>query len=222
MILGIFFAFWRFLEIVTLVRFLLPPPKLSALQRKSTDPIRQIPILGMLAWLVHIYAGHNALTPNYILILFIVSVLGTAWAIFTLFSYHRSRSNAHFVALIDLCFVGALIASVYELRFIAHQSCSSVTSAPWAISFDGFGVYAPGFHVSVNKTCSILKASFALGIMNCIFFVFTAFLAYFIGDRKEKEVVVVEETHYSRHGHRRGSHRSHRSSHSGRHHRGQV
>lgn len=58
--------------------------------------------MGMLAYFVNGYASANLLTPDYILILFIVSVLALAWAIFTLFSYHRSSANAAFVALIDL------------------------------------------------------------------------------------------------------------------------
>lgn len=58
--------------------------------------------MGMLAYFVNGYVNANQLTPNYILILFIVSVLALAWAIFTLFSYHRSSSNALFVAIIDL------------------------------------------------------------------------------------------------------------------------
>lgn len=58
--------------------------------------------MGMLAYFVNGYVQANQLTPNYILILFIVSVLALAWAIFTLFSYHRSSSNALFVAVIDL------------------------------------------------------------------------------------------------------------------------
>ena len=62
----------------------------------------QIPTMGMLAYFVHGYASSNMLTPDYILILFIVSVLALAWAIFTLFSYHRSSANASFVAIIDL------------------------------------------------------------------------------------------------------------------------
>lgn len=70
----------------------------------------------------------------------------------------------------------------------------------------------------------MLKACWAFGIMNCIFFFFTSMLALFVGrgSSREKKDVYVRETHYSRHGHRRssggGSHRSHRSSHSGRRH----
>lgn len=196
------FAFWRFLEIITL-----------------------IPTLGMLAWFVHQFAKVNALTPNYILVLFIVSVLAAAWAIATLFTYHRARSNALFVSFIDLCFVGALIAGVFELRGIAHANCSHVSrnhTYAGGINF-GFGSFSGSIHgldVHVNKECAMLKASFAFGIMNCIFFAITSFLALMFG-RKElapvRKETYVRETHVSRTGHRRsGSHRSHRSSHSGR------
>jgi hypothetical protein len=172
----------------------------------------------MLAYFVHIYTKANALSPDYILVLFITSVLGAAWAIATLFTYHRAKSNALFVSFIDLCFVGAFIAGVYELRFIAHANCTSVnTNEVWSISGSLGSVNVNGFDVKTNKVCAMLKACFAFGIMNCIFFFITSLLALFVGRGQERDRVVVKETHYSRHGHRRsGSHRSHRSSHSGR------
>jgi hypothetical protein len=172
----------------------------------------------MLAYFVHIYASNNALTPTYILVLFIVSVLGAAWTIATLFTYHRSKRNARFVSFIDLCFVGALIAGVYELRGIAHENCSSLsTGAPYTIYFGTGSATFDSLHFAVSKQCAMLKASFAFGIMNCIFFFITSMLAFFHGNTKEvRKDTYVRETHYSRHGHRRsGSHRSHRSSHSG-------
>ena len=171
----------------------------------------------MLAYFVHIYASNNALTPNYILVLFIVSVLGAAWAIATLFTYHRTRDNARFTGFIDLCFVGAFIAGVYELRGITNQNCSSITQgSPYTIGF-GFGsVTVNSLHFAANKQCSMLKACFAFGIMNCIFFFITSILAFLHGRGEVRKETYVRETHYARHGHRRsGSHRSHRSSHSG-------
>jgi hypothetical protein len=172
----------------------------------------------MLAYFVHIYASNNALTPTYILVLFIVSVLGAAWAIATLFTYHRSKQNARFVSFIDLCFVGALIAGVYELRGITKENCSTITTgAPYTIYFGIGSATFNSLHFAANKQCSMLKASFAFGIMNTIFFFITSMLAFFHGNSKEaRKETYVRETHYSRHGHRRsGSHRSHRSSHSG-------
>jgi len=196
------FAFWRFLEIVTL-----------------------IPTLGMLAWFVHQFAKANALTPSYILVLFIVSVLAAAWAIATLFTYHRSRSHGYFVSFVDLCFVGALIAGVYELRGIAQANCSHIVRGQTfagGINF-GFGTLGgsfTGFGVDFDKDCAMLKASFAFGIMNCIFFAVTSLLAFIFVRRDDRyaprKETYVRETHYSRSGHRRsGSHRSHRSSASG-------
>ncbi|RQM08417.1 hypothetical protein DH86_00000439, partial [Scytalidium sp. 3C] len=198
MIFGVFFAFWRFMQIITL-----------------------IPTLGMLAYFVHLYTSHNILTPTFVLVLFIVSVLGAAWCIYTLLSYRRTKGNALFVALVDLCFVGALIAAVYELRFITNESCSSVSeSSSLYISLGQIGsVSLNGFHININKDCALLKASFAFGIMNCIFFFFTFFMLFVHGRTNEREVII-EETHVRRHsGHgrrRSGSHRSHRSGHSGR------
>jgi hypothetical protein len=171
----------------------------------------------MLAYFVHIYASNNALTPNYILVLFIVSVLGAAWAIATLFTYHRTRENARFTSFIDLCFVGAFIAGVYELRGITHENCSSITQgSPYTIVFGSNSVTVNSLHFAANKQCSMLKACFAFGIMNCIFFFITSVLAFLHGRGEVRKETYVRETHYARHGHRRsGSHRSHRSSHSG-------
>jgi len=197
MLFGIFFAFWRFLEIITL-----------------------IPTLGMLAWFVHGFASQNQLTPNYVLVLFIVSVLACVWAIATLFTYHRARSNALFVSFIDLCFVGAFIAGVYELRFIGSANCTHVSTSGGATWSGILGsITISGISVNVQKSCSMLKASFAFGIMNCIFFFITSLLALMVGRGDTRKETYIRETHYSRHGHRRsGSRRSHRSSHSGRRH----
>lgn len=200
MLFAVFFTFWRFLQIVTL-----------------------IPTVGMLSYFVHGYTSHNILTPDYILILFIVSVLAVVWAICTLFSYHRSSSNARFVALIDMCFVGALIAGVYYQGFIANVSCVHVVSGSAAdVRFGIFGttVTIQGFDISVDKTCALVKTCFAFGIMNCVFFFFTAFLAWFHGDRADRDKErYYEETRYRRSGSRRsgaaprrsGSHQSNRS-----------
>lgn len=73
-------------------------------------------------------------------------------------------------------------------------------------SFNGNGV-----SVSTNKTCAMLKACFAFGIMNCIFFFLTAVLAWFHGNRAPagagagKDSRYYRETHYARRGHRRRS-----------------
>ncbi|KAK5162981.1 uncharacterized protein LTR77_011036 [Saxophila tyrrhenica] len=131
-----------------------------------------VPIVGMLAWFVHQYVKVNQLTPNYILILFIVSVLALAWIVFTLIAYLRARHDAIFVALIDLGFVGAFIGGVVVMRFIAGQDCGNLNA----------GVTTSGsyFNWGVNKTCAMLKASFALGIIDIIAFFVTFILALLV------------------------------------------
>ncbi|KAI3319282.1 hypothetical protein HD806DRAFT_539317 [Xylariaceae sp. AK1471] len=198
MLFAIFFAIWRFLQIITL-----------------------IPTIGLLAYFVDGYNKLNQLTPTYILVLFIVSVLAAAWAIFTLFSYHRSSTNAQFVAVIDILFVGAFIGAVYELRFITNADCTHVVPGSSVDATLGpFGsVSLNGVHVQVDKSCAMLKASFAFGILNAIFFFFTSILACMHGDRMSSrdQKTYVRETHVHRHGtrssrspHSRSSHHSHR------------
>lgn len=216
MLFAIFFAFWRFTEIVTL-----------------------IPIMGMLAWFIHAFINENELTPNYILVLFIVSVLAVAWTIFTLFSYHRSSNNSHFVSLVDLAFVGTLIGAVYQLRFITQANCYHVASTDrWLVPAHSLlTLTSQGIDVlGSSQPCAVIKTSFALGIMNIVFFFFTAVLAWMHGGklgRNERERRVVTETttvrrHRSRGADgsrgvdgsrgasraRSGSHHSRRSSHS--------
>ncbi|MCJ1247428.1 hypothetical protein MMC30_004642 [Trapelia coarctata] len=200
MLASLIFVFNRILEVVTL-----------------------IPTLGMLAYFVNGYINANALTPNYILVLFIVSVLAAVWAIATLLRRDSTRRSAAFVALIDLAFVGAFIAGVYELRGISSQNCSNASgglTSSGGVAASGDTVYISPlsinytpFSLDVNKTCSMLKASFAFGIMNCIFFFVTFVMAYFM--HRHERGVVVEKTetvrrrsHESRRGHSRsGSHR---------------
>jgi hypothetical protein len=186
--------------------------------------------MGMLSYFVHIHLEANLMTPTYILLLFIVSVLALAWAVFTLFSYHRSSANAQFVALIDLAFVGGLIAGVYYLRFIARADCASLQIGAQSVVFD-FGALGSArvgiFDVTVNKSCGMLKGCFALAIMNCVFFFVTAVMAWVHGNSQAKSERKYAESrrrsrsrghshsrHRSRSGGHRGGSRSRRSSHS--------
>lgn len=173
-----------------------------------------IPTMGMLAWFVHNFVEQNALTPNYVLVLFIVSVLALAWAIYTLFTWHRSTTSSNGVAFIDLLFVGAFIAGVYFLRHIAGQDCTNVTRGDgWSVNFGGLAtVSGSSLDWTTDKPCAMLKAAFAFGIMNCVMFFFTAVLAWWSSDS------VTRRTSYDRkyyrdgryHGDRRRS-RSHTS-----------
>lgn len=135
------------------------------------------------------------MTPNYILVLFITSVLASVWCIATLFRRKSTRTSAFFVSFIDFCFIGAFIASVVELRGIANASCTNFTTDSFYLTLGPFGFFGQTsnspFAADTNKTCSMLKASFAFSIMNCIFFFITSILLLFM-HRQEKDVVVKE------------------------------
>ncbi|CAL5873601.1 uncharacterized protein PFLUO_LOCUS7882 [Penicillium psychrofluorescens] len=179
-----------------------------------------IPIIGMMAWFVHGYLQANMLTPPYILVLFIVSVIAIFWAFDTLIRFSTTKRSAIFVAFLDLCFFGAFVAGVYELRFIANADCSHWDGGSAWVSLGPFGEF--GFRsnndlsLHINKTCAMLKTSFAFGIMEAAFFLWTAFIALFL-HKKHRDEVVVKETTVRRRSHssRRGSgsrHRHHSSS----------
>jgi len=143
--------------------------------------------------------------------------------------YHRARTSGAFIAFIDLCFVGALIAGVYELRDIAHANCASFRNSSNSVylGLGPFGYVGGNLNnplaLNVNKSCAMLKASWALAIMNIIFFFITFLVSIWVGhhnkveyDRpRRSERVVYETRHHSSHNSRspRRSHQSHRSSH---------
>lgn len=162
-ILGFLFLSWRIVEFFTL-----------------------IPIIGMLAYFIHGFVASNNLTPTYILVLFIASVLGAAWTLFTTILYLRARHSAGFVALVDLGFVGAFIAGVVVLRGVTSANCSNFNSGDLFVSLGPFGYYGvqsgSSYAKDTNKNCSLLKASFAFGIMECIFFfiTFVSFLRLYL------------------------------------------
>ncbi|KAJ9295075.1 hypothetical protein DTO271G3_6245 [Paecilomyces variotii] len=195
MIGALIFIFWRIVEIVFL-----------------------IPIIGMMAYFVNGFLNNNQLTPAYILVLFIVSVVAVFWALDTTIRYRTTRRSAIFVAFMDLCFFGAFIAGVYELRFIANENCSHWDGGSVIVSLGPFGYWGIETHkptVDLNKTCAMLKTCFAFGIMEVIFFFWTALVALFIHRHHREEEVVVKETvrrrsHSSRRGH--SSHSQRRSS----------
>ncbi|GAB0145271.1 NADH dehydrogenase subunit 5 [Epichloe bromicola] len=137
-----------------------------------------IPPMGMLAWFVNQFVARNALTPDSILILFILTVLALAWAVSTLFSYHRSSANARFVALVDVAFAGALIAAVYQLRGIADADCGSAAPGAPSAWYAPAHVPVPDWGWQLDKPCSMLKASWAFAMMNIVFFAATALAAF--------------------------------------------
>jgi len=151
---GFLFISWRIFQIILLV-----------------------PVVGMLSWFVHGYVESNQLTPNFILVLFIVSVLALAWTFATLFNYLRARHDAFFVALIDLGFVGALIGGIVTMRGIANEDCSNFSAGSLYVNLGPFGYYGrqsnSPWAANINKTCAMLKASWALAIILTLTFFVT-------------------------------------------------
>ena len=175
------------------------------------------------AYFINGYLNANVIAPVYILILFIVSTIAIFWCIDTTIRFHTAKASANFVCFVDMCVFGALIAGVYELSFIANQGCphwDPQSSDPWVWSTLGpFGAQGAqtGNHLArnLNKTCSMLKACFALGIMEVVFFCWSAFLAYCIYDprRVVRETVEVRKRpSRSGSGSRRRRHSERRSS----------
>lgn len=201
---GLLFSIWRIFEIITLI------PVVGMLVSDKTAAILELVLTTSQAWFVAGFQDNNQLTPSSILVLFIVSILACAWALATLIRLKSTRRSALFVAFIDLCFVGAFIAGVYELRGIGNADCSSFSSSPLYVNLGPFGYYGNqvGSHwsLNINKNCAMLKASWAFGIMNTIFFFITAILALFL--HRHEKTVVVKEVRRSRHSSRRGHSRS--------------
>lgn len=163
------------------------------------------------------FDDNNQLTPKSILTLFIVSVLAGAWAIATAVRLNSTRRSALFVAFIDLCFVGAFIASVYELRSIDDANCKNFRASRIYLNIGPFGYYGEQagskWARDITKNCRMLTAAWAFGIMNTIMFFFTAILAVFL--HRNERAVVVKEVRRSRHSSRRGHSRSGSSRRSG-------
>lgn len=144
MISGIFFMTFRIFELI----FLIPP-------------------LGMLSSIIHGYVSNNELAPAFVLVLFIVVVIATAWVVATMLGYSIAKHNGYFVALVDLLLFGGLIAGVAVLEPVNKTSCSNpdvrnsvyLLSGPFLYQFDNF--------------CNLLKASFGLAIIDIILFFFT-------------------------------------------------
>ncbi|KAM0717146.1 hypothetical protein Q7P37_006998 [Cladosporium fusiforme] len=187
---GFLFISWRIFQIILLV-----------------------PIVGMLSWFVHGFVESNQLTPNFILVLFIVSVLALAWTFATLFNYLRARHDAIFVAILDLAFVGALIGGIVTMRGIADENCSNFSAGNLYVNLGPFGTYGrqtdSPWAANINKNCAMLKASWALAIILTLTFFVTFLLALLVhrNHRNDDRVVVKREYHTSRHGHRRSASR---------------
>lgn len=166
------------------------------------------------------YLKANMITPPYILVLFIVSVIAVFWCIDTLIRHSTTKRSASFVSFVDLLFFGAFVAGVYQLRFVASADCGHWDGGSEYVSLGPFGAYGRQTRNpladDLNKTCRMLKTCFALGIMETLFFFWTAIIALWLYRSSDRGVVVKETTTVRRRSHSHGSRRGH-GSHSRRH-----
>lgn len=155
-----------------------------------------IPTWGMLAWFVHQYDRDNQPIPAEILVLFIASLVGTAWALVSFFQFHHSIGISILVFVMDMIILGGLIAGVVLLRGVRNQNCNSL-SVPISITWgDHYWSWnnGNGWNISIKRSCMMLKGAWALGILNSALFFISALLALFI--YRSNERVAVREKGY--------------------------
>lgn len=143
-------------------------PGLFFITARATQLLFLIPMIGMLSYFVHGFVQHNYLTPAFVLVLFIVSVLAGVWALATLVFYALVKHNGYMITFVDIAIFAALIAGVYELRGIGNADCSNFNPR------SNIALQLGNFNYERNKSCNMLKASFALAIMEIIFFFYTS------------------------------------------------
>ena len=125
----------------------------------------------MLAWFVKIFDDANVVAPASILVLFIVVVIALTWCLLTLFLYHHRPITSRFIGYVDTLLIGAFIAGVYYLRDIRHADCITLSrSGSFGGDFAGITVSGPEFSLDTDKSCAMLKASWAFGIICCLTF----------------------------------------------------
>jgi len=142
------FAAWRLPEIITL-----------------------FPIAGTLGWFAIGYAHYNTPMPDSVLFLFVASVLALVWALATFIIYGFIKRNALLTGCIDFCFAIIFIAVVRELHGIISIAMTDCSLFPIVVLSSSFRPLGYGGNIVGN--CHMLKACFALAIVNMIFFFYT-------------------------------------------------
>ncbi|RDA82582.1 hypothetical protein CP532_0920, partial [Ophiocordyceps camponoti-leonardi (nom. inval.)] len=104
------------------------------------------------------------LLPEGVAIIFIVSIIALGWCLLTSIALFFADIDGKFVAIIDLGIMGALIAGVYQLRFIQF-SCLVRRFFRTALTDLAF------------RLCIAVKASWVLAIIALITFFGSAVLA---------------------------------------------
>jgi len=138
-----------------------------------------VPIIGMFGWMTHLYSSNNELTPTNILVLFIVSVLALFWVLATTLFYQRSKQESLIISLADVGIMAGFIAGVVLLRNAANSNCNVGDTMGRILSSTDSGLFYH-YGVPTSKACSLLKAGFALGIIEILQFAWTAVSLTFV------------------------------------------
>lgn len=137
-----------------------------------------LPMVGMLGYFIDPYVQNKTTAPDWLMLMFIISVIGAAWCILTLFQFHRSYIHSLFVLVIDIAFFACFIAGVVLMDFVKDYDCVDA-SVPVGVQI-GDNNYSAGdrWSFSAKKNCIMLKVSWVFGIINIILFFVTAVFAW--------------------------------------------
>jgi len=138
-----------------------------------------LPMVGMLGYFMHPYVQANQTASTWLLLMFIISVIGCAWCLLTLFQFHRSYIHSLVVLVVDIVFFACFIAGVVLMDFVKNWNCVS------------------GLHV--KKTCTMHKVTWVFGIINIILFFVTAVFAWQLHHRSsDRAAAPVKDRHAGR------------------------
>jgi len=158
-----------------------------------------LPMVGMLGYFMHPYVQANQTASTWLLLMFIISVIGCAWCLLTLFQFHRSYIHSLVVLVVDIVFFACFIAGVVLMDFVKNWNCVS-GSAPVGVQL-GDNNYSAGnnWSLHVKKTCTMLKVTWVFGIINIILFFVTAVFAWQLHHRSyDHAAAPVKDRHAGR------------------------
>ena len=152
-----------------------------------------IPTWGILAWFVHQFILYDISPPSSILVLFIATLVGTAWALASAVAVHLRRPHHLYIIILfaDLLILVALITGVVFLFEINSQDYAPlgvefeilpfvmVTPSEWGGDYDVYTGYEE-FYSWIRTRLLMLRSAWALAILNCVLWFFSALLALVI------------------------------------------
>lgn len=120
--------------------------------------------------------------PSFVLGLFVTSVLAIFWVFFASSLCHRRASCRKLVFLLDLCAAAALLVGLAILRWRFPDDCGASSFSLRRVPVDqvSFVWREECFRGGLEQVCVLFNRCFVFGIMNIIFFMFSAAFALFV------------------------------------------